>query len=316
MINLSFTPQELNWANRISYENTDNWSPKIAEQVMGTNNFMNSQEIVKYCYKIRNVESFQEAIQELTSRQIFDDLPLESINILAKHFEKMHNKFQRGNGDFLFQYNFQHMGIKSPNVFAVFRDLEAPYDIYNQGKFTDGSDRYKVEKISSKEIQIVTKRHPIVQKEKELKHDLIKFERDENDSSLFHLSAKKEFVGFVRRFAVYITLKPPSTHCGMTVSLNSAGNKIFIYALELPNDLKFDRKIENKAGINNNVTCIGYGFSQKELENILIQGTNYIKKYIDIRLSILIKPEHPFDEQIDWLIEKEDDTNSDFDFNF
>ena len=318
-INLSFLPQELNWANKIYYENGGNWSPKIAEQVMGSNNFNKGSEIIKYCVKLRDDDLFQEAIQELSNQTVFDEAPLESLNILAKHFDRMHRKFMRGNGNFLFPGDLYQLGIHSPSVFAVFRNLEGPYEIYNQGKYTDGSDRYKVEKIGTKEIKVVTKRHPVVQKEKELESEQVKFEKDDNDSSIFHLSVKKEHVGLVKRFAIYISLKPPATHCGMTITLNSLGNKIFIYALELPNDLKFDKKLENKAGImNNNATCMGYGFSSKELETMLIQSTNYIKKNIDTRLSIVVRPEHNFEEQIDWLVQLEDDfsNNSGEEFDF
>ena len=305
-VNLGFTPQEMGWAKRIYHEN-GGWTPKVAEQIMGTHNFMQGSDIVKYCVKLMEDEMFQDALNYLTREPVFNDIPLEELNIVAKHYERMGKKFNRA-GKWWYNDDFARLGIREPSIMTVFRDLEGPYEIYNQGKFNDGSDRYKLIKKGTKDVIIETKRHPIVQKEKELQSEQASIELVPGTNDLYNVKIKTTYAGLISRFAVMVSIKPPSFHCGMTVTINSAGNKIYIYALELPNDLRFDRKIDNRLGQwNNATTVIGYGYQAKELEPLLIKTTNFLKQYVDPRITIIVRPEHVFEEKVEWLVPKEED---------
>jgi len=130
-INLGFTPQELDYANRI-YNESGGWLPKLAHEVMG-NNFDSMQEIVKYCIKLRDDEYFQEAIKDVTNNHVFYEIPHESLDVLKKHYVKMKKSFNRG-GKFFINDDFSSLMIKESASLVECRDLEPPYDIYNGGR--------------------------------------------------------------------------------------------------------------------------------------------------------------------------------------
>lgn len=304
-VNLGFTPQELQYASTI-YNNAGGWLPKMAQFVMGQD-YWNMQDIVKYCIKLKEDELFNDSLSYLTANPVFDDTPQEEIDVVARHFAKMHKTFNRGI-QFYNTNDFTSLGQRSVIAYIVLRNLKAPFDIYNQGHFIDGSDKYELLKKGGKKSKFITKRHPYAEKEKDLDSDQAKIVKSEDREGYYEIEVDNENIGLLNRFAVIISIKPPASHCGMSVTLNGAGNKIYIYALEFNADVISDKKLINKAGQwSNSAIVLGYGFKKSELESTLKKATEYIKQKCDGRLSILVRPEHDFEEKTNWFKETAED---------
>ena len=200
------------------------------------------------------------------------------------------------------------------------RNLEPPFDVYNKGRFIDGSDLYKLIKKGSQQSIIYTARVPYVKYESQLKSEDIKVEKDDfatGDTPMFNIKIKNEHLGTPNRFAIAVSTKPPLKHCGCFVIINGAGNAIYLYALEFNNDLKFEKKIENRAGhFTNDTIILGYGYQNKQLEQIIYKSLQYLKTQVDPRFILKIRPEYPFEEKINWFVElPEDEESAEFTFN-
>lgn len=315
MIDLGFSNQEWSLAQRI-VNKVGGWVPKEAKEIIGENLFNTKRDLVdavKYAVSLASNDTFMDAYSELQSNSIFTDIPLDSLNILAKHYKKMSR--WRSLGSYLYPSSFSPMCIREIITLAKCRNLEKPFDIYNDGHFLKGNE-YKFIKKGKTESIIETTRHPYIETKDMMKNDQVKLKeterKDKDGNPLFEVRIKNAHIGLINRYAVLISLNPPSCeHCGMTVSLNKVGNVIYIYAMEYNNDkINLEKKILNSGGQFSKFMVLGYGFDGKLLETTLMNATNYIRKNINIALTIVVRPQMPFESKINWLEDMPEDFGS------
>lgn len=314
MIDLNFKPEVISFAKKMIDEQ-GMWVPKAAREMMGEQKYIELQAETKYCVSLMLNDNFMEHVTYLSNTRCHDIIPSEEITTLRKHYEKMYKTFSKP-GQLFSNNDFYPLAIKSMDTFCYCRKLEAPFDIYNKGRFLDGSDIYKLSKKGSKDSIITTKRKPFATKESDLESEQATLIPESSyEAGCVDVKIKNKFIGTPNRFAIFLSTKPPVEHSGLFCILTSAGQAIYIYAFEFNGDLKLEKRMENRAGQWNNASIIiGYGFKSNVLEQTLVKSVNYLKGKVGAKLIIMVRPDKEFEEKINWFEPLPEDEEVSFDF--
>ena len=306
-INLGFGPKATQMANAI-YNAEGRWVPKVAQQVMGQYfNDYNIMNLVKYYVSLKSSETFPDVMDTLQRSSTFNELP-DEFNTLAKHYMTMKQKFNIGQ-DWLNNDSLVKLADNNFKTYVVLRNLTEPFDIYNQGH--DEADKYELVKKSTKKCSIKTKKHPYAKREEDLKDNPnITIEKDKYEEGYYNLEVNNENVGILNKAVVFISNKPAALHCGEYALILSSGNKFYIYAIEF-NDLKWNKKMENRVGQWNNASIIvGSAYNKDKLRELMNKVVNWFKTNLEVRYCCGIYPEHDFEEQVNWIVDLGDDDSS------
>ncbi len=306
LINLSFAQREIEFGETVLY--TD---PEVAttRDILGKE-WDRYHRIVNYY--VSSKEMLEQCIEVLTRKKAFDEVP-EEFDDLARHFHRMKATYDRGAKEYT-NDDFYPLGIKNSISYCVCRDLEPPFDVYNSDRYLDGSDKYKVKAAGGKQTVFITKRHPYVESEEELKSKQVTLTPLEDGE--FEVKVNSDYVGIVRRYAIVVSTRKPVAHYGMFAIASSSGSKIFVYACDFDTVNYRDDKVSKKLGVWGSAAVIlAYGFTNQSLEAELVKAKDFFEKNCDGRCVILIKPTERFTEGIDWCDETKPKNKPEIEFD-
>ena len=363
---LGFTETERIKANEILSKSDGTWKMSVAREVLG-DKYDEMCDILRYYCKINEEGTLYDAIDTIKLSKLHDDICVEEITQLGKHFQKMHSTYGRGIRQ-LTNDDFVKLGIREMTTLCVCRNLEEPFDIYNKDNYQEadkgvyhfvkkGSQyslfrtkqvpntdleeenaNIKVNEIQRYEIDVTDnaiKTEKIItetiikNRQAELRKEIAYIERTYikkeankygfleerkktvknvvDDGTEVEIKINNENIGVKNRFMINISTKSPVSHCGMIVILTSGGTRIFIYAIEFNGDLVSDEKAEKMLGNNSNKTIkVGYGYTKKNLETQLENVLKFIYSKFAGKLYFVVRPEHEFEEKINWLKEPDE----------
>lgn len=203
---------------------------------------------------------------------------IQNTDDLSKHLKKMFGQNYRINiGDLAISTVTQ-----IPRVAVVAGLKQEPYSFYNSTNYKGIHMLYSVEKVSSKEITIVTKHKPQIKRGTPLKVPGMIDIKGVDKNGLVHIAFDKTYSRLCNRFIIVTSTRIPERHHGMREIICYEGTHIYVYAATMG--------VKEKVSYYNQKQRIyDFGF----FDNQILPKLNMQTQILNVNLKGMATKEYP-----------------------